>query len=85
MSSLLQRACERTAKILNQFPDKFLFGTDNVAPKNAKSHFNVYEMYGPLWKKLTPEASEKIRKRNYEKLFNTARKRARAWERANIN
>ncbi len=76
---------ERTAKILNQFPDKFLFGTDNVAPKNAKSHFNVYEMYGPLWKKLTPEASEKIRKRNYEKLFNTARKRARAWERANIN
>lgn len=76
---------QRTANLLNQFPDRFLFGTDNVAPKDVQSHFNVYEMYAPLWQKLTPEASEKIRKSNYELLFDTARKKVRAWERANIN
>lgn len=76
---------QRTANLLNQFPDRFLFGTDNVAPKDAQSHFNVYEMYAPLWQKLTPEASEKIRKSNYVQLFDTARKKVRAWEQANIN
>jgi hypothetical protein len=76
---------QRTANLLNQFPGRFLFGTDNVAPKDAQSHFNVYEMYAPLWKKLTPEASEKIRKSNYVQLFDKARKKVRAWEQANIN
>lgn len=75
---------QRTAKLLNRFPNRFLFGTDNVAPKDAQSHFNVYEMYAPLWQNLTPEASEKIRKTNYEQLFDRARKKVRAWERANI-
>jgi len=75
---------QATADLLNRFPDRFLFGTDNVAPKNAQSHFNVYEIYAPLWQNLTPEASEKIRKSNYEKLFDTARKKVRDWERANV-
>lgn len=76
---------QRVAQLLNQFPDRFLFGTDNVAPKDASSHFNVYEMYGPLWKQLTPEASEKIRISNYEKLFDSAQQKVRSWESANIN
>jgi predicted TIM-barrel fold metal-dependent hydrolase len=75
---------QRTAALLNQFPDRFLFGTDNVAPKDAESYFRVYEMYQPLWDALTPEASSKIRKDNYERLFDAARKNVRAWERANI-
>ena len=72
---------QRTAALLNRFPDRFLFGTDNVAPKDAESYFSVYEMYQPLWKALTPEASQKIRIDNYERLFDAARKRVRAWER----
>lgn len=75
---------QRTADILNKYPDRFLFGTDNVAPKNAQAHFNVYEMYAPLWEKLTPEASEKVRKGTYEKLFDNARKKVRSWEKANV-
>ena len=33
---------------------------------------------------LTPEASLKIRKGNYERLFDAARLRVRAWEQANL-
>jgi len=35
-----------------------------------------------VWERLTPEAKEKITKGNYERLFNTARTRVRAWEKA---
>ncbi|MEN8131255.1 MAG: amidohydrolase family protein [Pseudomonadota bacterium] len=76
---------QRTADLLNRFPDRFLFGTDNVAPKSPEAHFQVYEMYAPLWDKLTPEASEKIRIGNYNRLFDAARRKVRAWERANID
>jgi hypothetical protein len=34
---------------------------------------------------LTPDASQKIRKGNYERLFDAARVRVRAWERANVS
>jgi hypothetical protein len=37
-----------------------------------------------LWDKLTPEAREKILKKNYEKLFDKARTDVRAWEKANL-
>jgi hypothetical protein len=40
-------------------------------------------MYAPLFAKLTPEASEKLRKGNYERLFDEARVKVRAWESAN--
>jgi hypothetical protein len=73
----------RSADLLNRYPDRFLFGTDNVAPKNAEAYFQIYDMYAPLWNKLTPEASEKVRKANYERLFDTASRKVRAWETAN--
>jgi len=44
----------------------------------------VYDLWAPVWKLLTPEASEKIRHGNYERLFDAARARVRAWERANV-
>jgi len=75
---------QRTADFLNRFPERFLFGTDNVAPKNQEAHFKVFEMYAPLWAKLTPEANEKIRKTNYVRLFDNARQKVRAWEKKNV-
>jgi predicted TIM-barrel fold metal-dependent hydrolase len=75
---------QRTADILNRYPDRFLFGTDNVAPKNPEAYYGVYEMYAPLWEKLTPEAKAKVLKGNYERLFDAARKKVRAWEKANL-
>lgn len=71
-----------TADLINRYPDRFLFGTDEVAPKNQQSYLKVYNQYAPLWKLLNKEASEKVRKGNYERLFDQARPKVRAWEAA---
>ncbi len=73
-----------TADLINKYPDRFLFGTDEVAPKTQEKYLTTYALYEPLWKLLTPEASEKVRKGNYERLFDAARKNVRAWEAANV-
>jgi predicted TIM-barrel fold metal-dependent hydrolase len=75
------KAC---AELMDKYPDRFLFGTDVVSPPDQKFYMQVYEMYQPLWKALKPETSEKIRKLNYIRLFDDARKKVRAWEQANI-
>ena len=77
-------AVEETAEFLNTHADRILFGTDNVAPTNQKKHLEVYRMWDPIWSRLDPEASRKIRVGNYERLFDTARERVRAWEASNI-
>jgi predicted TIM-barrel fold metal-dependent hydrolase len=75
---------QTVADLINRHPDRFLFGTDEVAPADQVSYLKVYDMYAPLFAKLTPEASEKLRKGNYERLFDEARARVRAWEKANV-
>ena len=70
------------AAIMNRYPDRFLFGSDVVAPKDTTQYYAVFESYRPLWALLTPEASAKIRKGNYERLFDAARQKVRAWEKA---
>ena len=72
------------ADLINRHPDRFLFGTDEVAPTEQAKYLKVYDMYKPLFAKLTPEASEKLRKGNYERLFDEARRKVRAWEKANV-
>ena len=78
-----RRRSQATADLINRHPDRFLFGTDEVAPTEQAKYLKVYDMYAPLFAKLTPEASEKVRKGNYERLFDEARRRVRAWEKAN--
>jgi hypothetical protein len=63
--------------------ERFLFGTDEVPPQNQEKYLRVYRQYEPLWNALSPKASEDVRKRNYERLFDEARKRVRTWEAAN--
>ena len=77
-------AIEATAGLINRHPDRFLFGTDEVAPKDQKGYLKVYDMYAPLFAKLTPEASAKLRMGNYERLFDAARKKVRAWEKEHV-
>ncbi|HKH82984.1 MAG TPA: hypothetical protein VKA25_04795, partial [Gemmatimonadales bacterium] len=72
----------RSAEMINRYPDRFLFGSDVVAPRDTTQYYAVFEMYRPLWKLLSPEASQKVRRENYERLFNAARQRVRAWEKA---
>jgi predicted TIM-barrel fold metal-dependent hydrolase len=73
-----------TADLINRHPDRFLFGTDEVAPKDQAGYLKIYDMYAPLFAKLSPEASAKLRKGNYERLFDTARAKVRAWEKSNV-
>jgi hypothetical protein len=73
-----------TAELINRYPDRFLFGTDEVAPSTQEKYLKVYYQYDPLWKALTPDASEKVRKGNYQRLFDAARLNVRAWEKAHL-
>jgi predicted TIM-barrel fold metal-dependent hydrolase len=74
-----------TADLINRYPDRFLFGTDEVAPSSQEKYLRVYYEYEPLWKAISPQASEDVRKSNYERLFDEARTKVRAWEAANVN
>ncbi|HET9766061.1 MAG TPA: amidohydrolase family protein [Thermoanaerobaculia bacterium] len=75
-----EESLARAAALINRYPDRFLFGTDEVAPTEQAKYLKVYGMYAPLFARLTPEASEKLRLRNYERLFDEARVKVRAWE-----
>jgi len=70
--------------MLNRHADRFLFGTDTVAPANAAAYYAVFDMWGPVFSQLTPDASAKVRKGNYERIFNEGRRRVREWERLNV-
>ena len=74
----------RVAAMLNRYPDRFLFGTDTVAPATPEPYYAVFAMWAPVWKQLTPEASLKVRKGNYQRIFDLGRQRVRAWEKANV-
>jgi predicted TIM-barrel fold metal-dependent hydrolase len=77
-------AIANTAAMLNKYPDRFLFGTDNVAPADQATQLRVFNMWDPIWARLTPEASRKVQIGNYERVFDAARTRVRAWEKANV-
>jgi len=74
----------RVAAMLNRHPDRFLFGTDTVAPAGPAPYYAVFDVWAPVWRLLTPEASLAIRKTNYERIFNEGRSRVRDWERMNV-
>jgi hypothetical protein len=76
-------ATAAVAALINRYPDRFLFGTDEVAPTDQKAYLKIYDMYQPLLAALTPDAKQKFLKGNYERLFDEARRKVRAWERAN--
>ncbi len=74
----------RVSTMLNKYPDRFLFGTDTVAPSGPTPYFAVFDMWAPVWRQLTPDASLKVRRGNYERIFDEGRRRVRAWEKANV-
>lgn len=75
-------ATKITADVINRYPDRFLFGTDEVAPRDWASYSRVFYMYQPLWNLLDADASAKVRRENYVRLFDAARQKVRNWERA---
>jgi predicted TIM-barrel fold metal-dependent hydrolase len=74
-----------TADLINKYPDRFLFGTDEVAPADQEKYLKVYNMYKPLLAQLTPSTRQKLLKGNYARLFDAARIKVRAWENQHAN
>lgn len=72
------------ADLINRYPDRFLFGTDEVAPPDKQTYLRVFYQYDPLWGSLSRQTTEKVRKSNYEKLFDGARTKIRAWEATHV-
>jgi hypothetical protein len=79
-----QEVTARVVALLSEHSDRFLFGTDTVAPSGPAPYYAVFDMWAPIWRLLTPEASLKVRKGNYERIFDEGRRRVRAWEAGNV-
>ncbi len=77
-------SAKAVADVINRYPDRFLFGTDEVAPPDQETYLRVYNQYAPLWKLLDQGTSAKVRKENYERIYDEARRKVRAWERAHV-
>ncbi|MCY4643970.1 MAG: amidohydrolase family protein [Bacteriovoracales bacterium] len=69
-------------KLLEKHSDKILFGSDVVSPNHAK-YKKTLHLYDDIWKELRKETAKKITYGNYKKLFDTARRKVRSWEKAN--
>lgn len=72
-----------TASLIEKYPDRFLFGSDVVAPASIDAPLAVYNAYEPLWKALRPETVQKVTLSNYERIFDESRNKVRAWEKVN--
>ena len=75
-------AIQATAALIEKYPDRFVFGSDVVAPASLDAPLAVYHQYDPLWKALKPETLRKVCLENYERIFDEGRRRVRAWEAA---
>lgn len=75
-------ATKITADLIERYPDRFLFGTDEVAPQGQAKYTRVFYQYQPLWNMLDPETSRKVRLTNYARIFDEGRRRVRNWETA---
>jgi hypothetical protein len=71
----------RVAALFDRYPDRFLFGTDNVAPTSQEADLETFERWKPIFDRIGPETKLAITLGNYERLFDAARVKVRAWER----
>src|SRR3954468_25078388 len=77
-------ATKITADLISRYPDRFLFGTDEVAPRDWAAYSRVFIQYEPLWALLGSDTEGKVRRGNYERIFDLARRRVRIWENTNV-
>lgn len=75
----------RVSALLDRYPDRFLFGTDNVAPPDLQAGLRIYDMWQPVFDRLKPATKTAVTMGNYERLFDAARLHVRQWERANVH
>lgn len=68
------------AALIAKHPTRFLFGTDSVGPADWKAYARTHTMYRPLWDRLAPDVRARVERLNYERIFDAAIPKVRAWE-----
>ncbi|RDV00480.1 amidohydrolase family protein [Trinickia dinghuensis] len=68
------------ADLIEQFPDRFLMGSDALDPKQEATWAETGNMYKPLLDKLSPEVRQKVTVGNYERVIVGSRAKVRAFE-----
>ena len=71
------------AELLCEYPGRFLFGTDSVAPSEEKYENDVH-MYDKLWEILPVDVQEKIKFSNHNRIFDKANRKTKEWEKKNL-
>ncbi len=71
-------------KLLEQYPDRFLFGSDAVAPNAQADYLKAFDAYQRLWERLDAETASKVKSKNFERIFDAARQKVRAWEASQV-
>ena len=71
-------------KLLKNILTDFYLELTTLHLISRKSSLYVYHLYDRLWKLVGEEVTYKVNKGNYIKLFDDARKKVRAWEKANV-
>ena len=70
-----------TADLIRNYPDRFLYGSDQGATTDWELVRRNYDAWTPLWKEIGPELTSQVAKDNYLRLFDESRRNIRAWER----
>ena len=78
------KSIDAWAALIEKHPTRFLFGTDSVAPRDWQAYVNTFEVYKPLWQRLDEETYNQVNFANYERIFDSAVPKIRAWERAQL-
>ncbi len=68
------------SELIERHPDRFLFGTDSVAPESREDYLKTWRAYEPLWERLSEDTRHAITIGNYERIFDEANRKVRAWE-----
>jgi len=75
-----ETSLEAWTALLERHPDRFLFGTDSVAPSGRDGYLKTWRDYAPLWDRLSEPTLHAITIGNYERIFDEANRKVRAWE-----
>jgi hypothetical protein len=70
--------------LLEQYPDRFLFGSDAVAPRSQADYLKAFNAYQKLWARLDSGTAGKVKSKNFERIFDAARQKVRTWEAAHV-
>lgn len=71
---------EAWVALLERHPDRFLFGTDSVAPGDRDRYLKTWRDYEPLRERLSEATLHALTIGNYERIFDEANRKVRAWE-----